>query len=471
MDKTMIISRSGVDRKQREPLSGAEILVVEDDQFQATLLTTLMHSLGAHVTVVDDGDLVLKKLEQQSWDLVFLDYMLPGRDGLQLLPEIKKLDSELPILFVTAESSVENAVLAMQAGASDFLTKPLTRAKVVHRARTLIEKATMSRRIESLQATIRNERRLEGMTAMSASMKKVANMVGTVAASKASTMLLLGESGVGKNLVARLIHENSARSEASFQEVTCTAIPESMLESTLFGHERGAFTDARDMRKGYCELAQGGTLFLDEIGDMPLGMQAKLLGFLENRRFRRLGGTRDHESDLRVIAATNHDLAEKVNLGEFRPDLYYRLNVIGITIPPLRERQADLPGLIEFFIGKYNELFGKRVRGITEGLNLALKDYAWPGNVRELRNMIERAMIMSQNDQLDLEDFPLNGPRAQSLYPESDFSQAKSLNLFDHEARLIREALNRTSSNQTRAATLLGITRNQLVYRLKKFPM
>ena len=457
----------------------AYVMIVEDDRILARILNLWLEKAGYHVEHVPNGESALIKMDEKTWDLVLLDYMLPGMSGLEVMKAISRKEPELPVMFITANTDARNAVEAMREGARDYLIKPLDRDELLLKTSKIMEFRSLKCEVTRLKENFRNKHQYTNIAAESPVMRQVMEMIQTVAQSKAETVVLLGESGVGKNLMAQAIHYNSERSNSPFLSVTCTAIPESLLESELFGHERGAFTDAKMARKGLCEQANGGTFFLDEIGDMPLGLQSKLLGFLETRTFRRVGGGMELESDVRVIAATNKNLKEEVEAGRFRSDLYYRLNVIEIVLPPLRDRVGDVPPLANLFISSFNKKFRKNIQGIRDDAMQALCLYSWPGNVRELRNMIERAMILTPKDVLEPEDFPADvfmrkeeDDRGIYLVKSVEVQQpkeAENLNLADHEEVLVKKAMMAANGNQTRAASLLGISRNQLLYRMKKY--
>jgi len=355
-------------------------------------------------------------------------------------------------------------VTAMKRGAYDYITKPFNLEEVMLTVKKALEVTELKREVRSLRANQENFG-FEQVIGSSERMQRELEIARTVAESEADTVLILGDSGTGKNLLARAIHNNSNRAEHPFMEVTCTALPETLLESELFGHERGAFTDARSTKKGLCEMAHRGTLFLDEIGDMPLGTQAKLLGFLESRTLRRVGGNRPIPVDLRVIAATNQNVETMIHEKKFREDLYYRLNVIEITVPSLRDRREDIPRLAHFFIDKLNRKFKKEVTGIETAAMKILQEYHWPGNVRELRNAIERAMILTRGEQLTIDDLPLRTKTSAPTVPAASGGIVlpdDGMCLEDVCNELVKQALEKTRGNQTRAARLLRISRDQL---------
>lgn len=448
------------------------ILVIEDDRSTAVTLTRWLTAENYIVKTSSDSETALKALKTTDVDLCFLDYILPGRNGLSLLEDMKDLNLRPPVIFMTAHSTVDTAVRAMKAGASDYITKPLNQDTVLLKARSTLEINALRDRMENMQSSLQQRHAFTNLIAESPAMKQALNVVKTVGRSATETIMLLGESGVGKTMIAQTIHYNSPRADEPFTTVLCSALPANLLESELFGHEKGAFTDAKEARKGLLSISDGGTVFMDEIGEMPLVLQAKLLQFLENRSFRRVGGSRELSVDVRVVAATNQDLATAVKEGRFRADLYYRLNVIEIKLPALRDRRADICPLAEKFIATFNEKFGKRVSGLTDDARHLLESCPWYGNVRELRNVLERAMILTNNERLRPSDFPGLDTATQSEgVGNIESLPPESLNLIEHEKALIRRALDLTNGNQTHAADLLGITRNTLLYRMRKFKL
>ena len=463
-------------------MANEQILVVEDDSITARFIQDVLECADYQVTLAHNGSSAISKMEEHYWDLVLLDYIMPGQDGFEVLAEANRRNLGLPILFMTAHGTIENAVAAMKLGATDYMIKPLEPESLLLKVRSVLEVTALRRQVGLARSEAKQRHGFENVASSGPPMDQVIALIKTIARSEAETILLLGGSGVGKNLIAQTIHYNSARADNPFVTVTCTAIPENLLESELFGHEKGAFTDAKKTRRGLLEMADGGTVFLDEIGDMPLSLQAKLLGFLENRVCRRVGASSERRVNVRVVTATNKDLKEAVNTREFRSDLYYRLNVIEISIPPLRERINDLPLIVYHFISHYNKKFNKQVAGLNPAALPILQAYTWPGNVRELKNVVERAMILTNNAYLTLDDFPAEITQSlvdalpvslvtpKPMVPTSPATPGPSpgLDMKTQERHLIEQALERTEGNQSRAAVLLGITRNQLVYRLKK---
>lgn len=453
-------------------MTGISVLIVEDEAMIRTTLRRKLDREGYDCTMAANGAEARALFKRQVWDLVLLDINLPDSSGLELLKEFRDTDAEIPVIMLTGNASVEYVVEAMKNGAYDYITKPFNLEELMISVEKTLEVTRLRREVRAARANFESSYGFDKVIGKSQMMNDVLDVAKTVAQSEAETVLILGESGTGKNLLAQAIHFNSNRAAKPFMNVTCTALTETLLESELFGHERGAFTDARTTKKGLAELAHEGTLFLDEIGDMPLGLQAKLLGFLENRSFRRVGGTRVHQVNVRIIAATNQSMEQLIAEKRFREDLYYRLNVIEITMPPLRRRPEDVPLLAEFFVDSFNRKFKKKVGGFDKsGIN-ALCEYPWPGNVRELRNVIERAMILTKTELLGADDLPL---RTRSVRPTANDDlialPEDGVSLDTVEKELVKQALQRTRGNQTKAAKLLRISRDQLRYRMKQYEL
>ncbi len=446
----------------------ATVLIVEDEPKLRRLLEISLGDDGHNVRTVADAESALKGLAREPADLIITDLKLPGMNGLEFLQEARRVNSATPMIVMTAYGSVETAVEAMKAGASDYVLKPFTMAEM----KLVINKELDVQRVRdenrSLKEALGKRYHFRNIVARSAKMQEVLALVERVAATN-STVLIGGESGVGKDLIARAIHQNSRRASGPFIKINSTAIPDNLFESELFGFEKGAFTGAVAGKPGKFELADKGTLFLDEIGDVPAPIQVKLLRVLQEREFERLGGTKTLKVDVRLIAATNRDLRAALEEGTFREDLYYRLNVVPIDIPPLREHKEDIPELVEHFFARFARDNGKEFRRITPAALKVLMDYHWPGNVRQLENIIERSMALSSGPVLDAADIHLD------LRPAAGSSPAggapflpEGMTLEQWEDEMIREAMRRAQGNKSEAARLLGLSRNALRYRLGK---
>jgi DNA-binding NtrC family response regulator len=449
-------------------MQNATVLVVDDEPLIRWSLSERLKSDGYHVLEAETGSVALERLKD-GVDLVLLDYRLPDTDGLAVLREIKKFDPDILVILLTSFVSVETAVEAMKLGAFHFANKPFNLDELSAIVTRALETTRLRREVRELRANEARPYSLKRIVGASPAMADLRALVAKVAASPASTVLLTGESGTGKDLVAKVIHYASDRAARPFMNITCSALPEHLLESELFGHERGAFTDARMQKRGLLESADGGTVFLDEISEMVPALQAKLLRFLEEKSFKRVGGAADIRVDVRVIAATNRKLDDEVAKGRFRSDLFYRLNVLPISLPALREHPEDVPILAAFFVDIFNAEFKKRMTGLTAAASLLLQTYGWPGNVRELRNVVERAMLLGDGEQLDTREFAaLNGAASSS----NGFDlPAAGVNLEEVERSLVVQALRRSNGNQTKAATLLGMNRDQIRYRIEKFSL
>jgi DNA-binding NtrC family response regulator len=447
-------------------MTNATILIVDDEDLIRWSLRERLRTDGYDILEAGTGKAALEQFKT-GVDLVLLDYRLPDLDGLSILRELKKLDPEILVILLTSFVSVETAVEAMKLGAFHFANKPFNLDEVAATVGRALETTRLRREVKQLRANEARPYSLRAIVGESETMESLRQMVAKVAGSPASTVLLTGESGTGKDLVAKTIHYSSTRSSRPFMNITCSALPEQLLESELFGHERGAFTDARLQKRGLLESADGGTVFLDEIGEMVPGLQAKLLRFLEEKSFKRVGGAADIHVDARVVAATNRNLEEQVAKGGFRSDLYYRLNVLPIRLPALREHADDVPYLVRFFVDMFNKEFKKHVTGVSPAAGALLKTYGWPGNVRELRNVVERAMLLAEGDQLEVHDFGALKPGMSAGDPFD--LPAAGVDLEELERSLVAQALRRAGGNQTKAAALLGINRDQIRYRIEKF--
>jgi DNA-binding NtrC family response regulator len=442
------------------------ILIVEDEAKMRRLLELNLGDDGFTTLAAEDAESGLKLLRENHVDLVITDLKLPGMNGLEFLHAVKRFNSALPVVVMTAFGSVETAVEAMKAGASDYVLKPFSLGEMRMVVRKELDVRDLREENRSLREALGKRYSHPNVVARSAKMQEVLATVDRVAPTN-STVLLGGESGVGKDLVAHAIHEKSRRRAGPFIKINSTAIPENLLESELFGYEKGAFTGAGTSKPGKFELADKGTLFLDEIGDVPPSTQVKLLRVLQEREFERLGGTKTIKVDVRLIAATNRDLREALEQGTFREDLYYRLNVVPIDIAPLRQRKEDIPDLVNLFISRFAGDSGKPVESITPEAMQLLLNYHWPGNVRELQNIIERACALAKGTVLDVADIHLDQRPLKATNGAAGFLP-DGMTLEKWEDEMIREALRRANGNKSQAARLLGLSRNALRYRLSK---
>ena len=444
-------------------MTRAKILIVEDDPLALGSLAELLQREGYDTSSASDGAEALRRFEP-TLDAVLLDFRLPDIDGFTVLRRMRAADPEIPIMMMTGQADVEHAVQAMQHGSSHYMAKPLAYDPFL---RWLGDAVQLREDV-----TPEHNAAFDAILGRSPAIERVRRLLRRIARSSAATVLLTGESGTGKGLAARALHDASNRARKPFMNITCTALAPSLLESELFGHERGAFTDARTRKKGLLELADGGTVFLDEIGDMAPELQAKLLRVLEDRSFRRVGGTESLYADVRIVAATHVDLQRAVAHRSFREDLYYRLAVFVVEIPPLRERAEDLEPLVESFVAEACKNEGRSRLKVTEAAMQRLRLHSWPGNVRELRNMIERAVLLAEDDRLDEDAFDVlvrRTGRAPVTMASLFELPVNGVDLRDLEQRMVEEALRRTGGNITRAARLLGFTRDQMRYRVEKF--
>ena len=464
------------------PVSAARILVVDDEKLLRWAVRDRLAEEGFKVEEAGSGAEALPILRRGELDLALFDLQLPDTDGIALLREARAADPGLLCVLMTAFASVDSAVEAMKLGAYDYLGKPVDMDDLVLTVERALETTRLRREVRALRRSLETGTGPARLLHRSDAMNEVFGVIERVARTD-TTVLIRGESGTGKGLLARVIHEASPRAQAPFLTVTCTALQEALLESELMGHERGAFTDAKERKKGLFELAHGGTLFLDEIGDVPPSFQAKLLTLLEEKTFRRVGGTEDLRADVRILVATHRDLEQRVKEGKFRQDLFYRLNVLPVTVPPLRERAGDVPLLAQHFLDRYAREFGSSVRSISREALDVLEAYSWPGNVRELRNAVERMVLLARGEEIGRADLPAEilGERApagggSSSAPgdgaDGPFTLPPAgVDLGELERSLVEQALRRARGNQTRAGKLLGLNREQIRYRVEKFDL
>jgi two-component system, NtrC family, nitrogen regulation response regulator GlnG len=465
-------------------MTAARILIADDEDSLRWVLEKGLRQAGYDVAAAKDGESALRAFEAEPYDLVFLDVRMPGMDGLTALAKLRDSRPDANVIVMTAHGTMETAIQAMQRGAYDYLAKPFDLDEVLLLTERALEARRLTQEVARLRTGLQEVKEFSALIGRHPRMQEVYKAIGRIAGSDV-TVLLRGESGTGKELVARAIHHYSRRSGRAFVAVSCAAIPGTLLESEMFGHERGAFTDAKERRLGKFELAQGGTLYLDEIGDMPVELQTKLLRALQERTIERVGGQESIRVDVRVLAATNRDLEVAIRQGTFREDLYYRLNVVTLNLPPLRERRRDVPLLVEHFLAKYAESLGER--GVAPEALDRLVGHEWPGNVRELENVIQRAMVLAQNGVILPEHLPI-GPVSAAASVAVDATleeiierkllecvrglrERASANLYDLiiglvEKPLLRAVLRETAGNQVRAAQILGINRNTLRKKL-----
>ena len=442
------------------------ILAVDDDSGHRDMLCTLLDDWGYAVVPAEDGEAAVELCRERSFDLVIMDVRMPKKSGLEALEEIKAFNPAIPVLIMTAFSDIAAAVTAIKAGAYDYLTKPLDFEKLRITLRNVFAYVSLQQENTDLRGALSSGAGADGIIGQSEPMRQMLSMVQTIAPSDA-TVLISGESGTGKELIAKAIHKSSNRSSGPYVAFNCAAITESLMESELFGHEKGAFTGADRRRDGRFVQADKGTLFLDEIGEMPLLMQAKLLRVIQEREVQPVGSDKILPIDVRIIAATNRDLAEEVAGGRFREDLFYRLNVFSLALPPLRERPEDVASLAQSFLENFAAKNGKQIKGFTPGAMDRLIRYTWPGNVRELENVIERAVVLLLGEHVSERELPAhiaatNGPQTMSPF-------AQALTLRDLERNAIIQTLNRTGGNKSEAAKILGITRKTLHTKLQQY--
>ena len=447
------------------------ILIVDDEESFRHMLSVILIKEGYEVDTSSNGEEGLQKASASPFDQILCDIRMPRMDGLVFLREIKKTGAETTVIMMSAYGTVDTAIEAMKLGAYDYISKPFKPDEIILTLRKSEEREQLRRENQLLRKEVGKEYSFENIVSKNEKMQKMFDVIKKVSQYK-STVLITGESGTGKELVARALHYNSDRSQSPFVAVNCGAIPENLLESELFGHAKGAFTDAIRTKKGLFEEADGGTLFLDEIGELPGQLQVKLLRVLQEGEIRRIGESKPIQIDVRIVAATVKDLSKEVNEGHFREDLFYRLNVLPIHIPPLRERKEDIPLLIQHFIGKYNQTMNKNVADVDHNALDTLMNYKWYGNVRELENTIERAIVLSEKNNIGLENLPIEIQNFKEevqleVLSEEEYSIKKASKSL--EVNLIKKALRRTKGNHTHAARLLEISHRALLYKIKEY--
>ncbi len=441
------------------------ILVVDDEPAQREVISGFLRKQGFEVVTADSGERALELFRQDAFDLILTDQKMAGMTGLDLMQAVHTINSDTPVILITAFGTIAAAVAALKKGAIDYLTKPLNLEELLHRIRLVSDRYRILTENRELREALGERHRIEGIIGESGPMLEVLSMVRRVAPSEA-TVLIRGESGTGKELIAQAIHHGSPRARGPLIKVNCAALPEALLESELFGHEKGAFTGATASRQGRFELANGGTIFLDEIGDLPLHLQAKLLRVLQEREYEKVGSSRPVKVNVRLLAASHRPLEALIKAGQWREDLYYRLNVVTILLPPLRERRSDLSLLIDHFVRHFAEKNGKKIAGLTDAGRDILLRYDYPGNVRELENIIERAVVLTRDDVIGRGDLPIT---VQELEAIDDDEPNLAIAVERVERRMIRQALARFEGVQTRAAERLGISERALRYKLIKY--
>lgn len=462
-----------------------KILIADDDDGMRMFLSEAMERMGYYVDSAKDGEEALLKLRHDSFDLLILDIKMPKVNGIQVLNEIKTISPMTIVVIITAFGSQETALKAIEEGAYDYLTKPLELDEIRIIVKRALEKVSFQKQLNELKAKLYSEFHFDKIIGNTPQMKDIFTLIQKVVSNDVN-VLIYGESGTGKELVAEAIHYHSARKNNSFVKINCVAIPETLLESELFGYEKGAFTGAQGRKIGKFEMADKGTLFLDEIGDMPLNLQAKLLRVLQEREIERVGGTNTIKVDIRLISATNKDLLKLVNEKTFREDLYFRLNVVPIYLPPLRERKEDIPLLLEHFINYYVKKFNKNIKGISDELMETLIQYSWPGNIRELENIVQRTIILAKSDYLTIEDLPIglsikkkevSEDRSEYIEDKEKLFNDFSIPIADKiekiidkiEPEMIKAALNAVNNKRQEAADLLGMSRKSLHLKMIKY--
>ncbi len=455
----------------QEPIAKeGRVLIVDDDRAMCQLLIDLLREEGYETEVAHDGETALQKSRQSRFDLTITDLMMPKMRGIDLVRRLREIDSDALVLLITAFGTIESAVEAMRAGAFHYVTKPFHNEEILIQVKRALEQKQLERELQRLRTEIKAHNRFQNIIGQSAAMQKILETVAQVSDLPAN-ILIEGESGTGKELIARAIHANSSRASGPFVAVNCAAIPEALLESELFGYVRGAFTDARKDRSGLFREANGGMLFLDEISELPVTLQTKLLRVLEDKEVRPLGANQGEKVDTRVLSASNRNLEELVRSDKFRQDLYYRLNVIRIELPPLRERGDDVPLLLEHFVEKFAARAKRQVNGIEPEALAVLKNYDWPGNIRELEHAIERAVFLGKGSRIGLEDLPPNVVANGESSVVLAQALRRQLTLRDLEREYVAKVLEATNGNKTEAAKILGVDRTTLYRKLEEYKL
>lgn len=448
------------------------ILVLDDEYLIRWTLQKNLEKAGYRVMLAETGEQALQQVREEAPDIFLVDLKLPDMDGFMVMERALRIDQSIVPIMITASEDVDQVVKAMRLGAFDYITKPFDFKKVLLSIEKALEASQLKREVKYLREEQKGRLGFSTIVGVSSQIRKVVEMTEKVALTDAATVLIEGESGTGKELIAHAIHSRSRRQQMPFVAVNCAGFAEHMLENELCGHEKGAFTDAKELKKGLLEVADGGSLFLDEIGDTNPAMQAKLLRLIEEKTFRRMGGIKDISVDVRIITATNKDLRRLMDEGKFREDLFYRINIVALRIPPLRERREDILPLAKYFVQKYNEDFHKSVQKISTEVEGFLAGYGWPGNVRELRNVVERALILGDGDTVLMEHLPLEVFR-ETTRARGEVKGLKippeGVSMEKIEEALVRQSLEITGGNQTKAAKLLDISRDSLRYRMQKF--
>jgi DNA-binding NtrC family response regulator len=453
---------------KKAPNSPARILVVDDDPALCELLSDILQEEGYEVEIVHDGQSAVEKYRMASFDFTITDLMMPKMRGTELIKKLKEIDPDVPVLLITAFGTIESAVEAMRAGAFHYVTKPFRSDEILIHVSRGLEQSRLRKEVQRLRTEVKGRYQFENIIGKSAKLTEIFDTIAQIS-NLSANILIIGESGTGKELIARAIHHHSNRAERPFIPLNCAAIPETLLESELFGYMRGAFTDARKDHRGLFHEADGGALFLDEISEIPLNLQAKLLRVIEDKEVRPLGASKTEKVDARVVSACNRDLELLVQEGKFRQDLYYRLNVIRIDLPPLRERTEDIPTLVEHFMRKFSQQSARKIDVIEPDALSAFMNYRWPGNVRELEHTVERAVLLGKGPSLGLKDLPSQFAATRDNALPLTEAVSRGYTLRDLEREYIINIIKNTSGNKTEAAKILGVDRTTLYRKLEEY--